>query len=90
MPDRLIQDLLEAKSIRLHHEASLSQGDERDALLHKAHQLESVVRTIDRWASSRELSAAARLFNVGNRGNSLSAVWDAALRWIELSDWRRI
>jgi hypothetical protein len=55
MPDRLIQDLLEAKAIRLHHEAGVSQGDRRDTLLHKARQLESAVRTIDRWAASSEL-----------------------------------
>ena len=57
MPDRLIQDLLEAKSQRLHQEAGGSNGDERDTLLHKAQQLENAVRTIDRWAASSELRA---------------------------------
>jgi hypothetical protein len=57
MPDRLVQDLLEAKSIRLHQEAAFSSGDERDTLLHKAQQLESAVRTIDKWAASSELRA---------------------------------
>jgi hypothetical protein len=48
-----VQDRLEQRAMQLQEEAgTLPAGGERNALLHRAHKMESAARTIDGWLSS--------------------------------------
>ena len=48
-----VQDRLELRAMQLQEQAgTLPAGGERISLLHRAHRMESAVRTIDGWLAS--------------------------------------
>jgi hypothetical protein len=57
-PRQLFQDRLELKARQLNEEAeTLPHGRRREALLHKAHQINTASQIVDKWLSSPGLRA---------------------------------
>jgi hypothetical protein len=58
-PKNVVQHHLELKATQLHEEAeTLPQGDEREALMHRAIRMEAASLIIERWASAPSFKSA--------------------------------